>query len=215
MKKRLILLLTGTMSLCLAACSPHSDRLDVFDVPPERQNFHWAVASEDAQKVPYSLAGEADGWRILLEVRTATPEEKEFLLQLLDSRRAVTEENYTVHHTLTREQYEAFCEQLRRQEEDISQNDVYASAMIGQYTGETEIYTSSEQLSYQIIAQDGSVVLAGAQDIQSLTTPWYSSYNTVSGEYAPNMFVPPLEGAVCLLQYEDVTIEIPLTLTLG
>ena len=70
MKKRLILLLTGTMSLCLAACSPHSDRLDVFDVPPERQNFHWAVASEDTQKVPYSLAGEADGWRILLEVRT-------------------------------------------------------------------------------------------------------------------------------------------------
>ncbi len=29
------------------------------------------------------------------------------------------------------------------------------------------------------------------------------------------MFVPPLEGAVCLLQYEDVTIEIPLTLALG
>lgn len=127
----------------------------------------------------------------------------------------MTEENYTVHHTLTREQYEAFCEQLRKQEEDISQNDVYASAMIGQYTGETEICTSSEQLAYQIIAQDGSVVLAGARDIQSLTTPWYSSYNTVSGEYAPNMFVPPLEGAVCLLQYEDVTIEIPLTLALG
>lgn len=57
MKKRLILLLTGTMSLCLAACSPHSDRLDVFDIPPERQNFHWAVASEDAQKVPLFSRG--------------------------------------------------------------------------------------------------------------------------------------------------------------
>ena len=76
-------------------------------------------------------------------------------------------------------------------------------------------YFGNPNPAYQIIAQDGSVVLAGARDIQSLTTPWYSSYNTVSGEYAPNMFVPPLEGAVCLLQYEDVTIEIPLTLALG
>lgn len=52
MKKRLIPLLTGTISLCLAACSPHSDRLDVFDVPPERQNFHWAVAPEGGLKRP-------------------------------------------------------------------------------------------------------------------------------------------------------------------
>lgn len=215
MKKLLILLLTGTMFFCLAACGPRSDQLDVFDIPPERQNFHWAVAPEDAQKVPYSLTGEKDGWRVLLEVRTAAADEKEFLLQLLDSQRAIMEENYTVHHTMTREQYETYLEQLGRQEEDISQNDVYASAMIGQYTGETDFYTSSEQIAYQIIDQDGSVVLAGARDIQSLTTPWHSSYNTVSGEYAPNMFVPPLEGAVCLLQYEDVTIEIPLTLALG
>ena len=199
-----------SMAVVFSGCSKQGTETLV--VPEEEQNFHWAVAAEDIEKIPYTLSGEKDGWKVLLQVRIGTEEEKEYLLQGLESNRATIEENYTVHHVMNEEQYQLSCEQNDKQKEDISQNDIYVTSMMGQYVGEQNITTEAEFITYQIMDQDGKIVITGGQDIQSLNVPWYLSYNTTSGEYAANVFVPPLEEATFILQYDDVEIEIPLVL---
>lgn len=213
MKKIFVLLLGAAFfGAALSGCG-RSFVTEQLNPPKDEQDYHWAVDAEDAKKVPYTFSGEKDGWKVMLQVRAGTEEEKELLLQELDNERAVIEENYNSRHTITDEQYRLFCEQNDRQKRDILQNEVYVSSMTGQYIGEQNITAAADTLLYQILRQDGKVVLAGGCDIRALNAPWYISYNTDCGGYASNMFVPPQEDAVLILQYDEEKVEIPLILT--
>ena len=202
----ILLLLTG-----LAACSFGEDETDRLNIPLEKQDFHWRVSETAAEKVPYTLSGEQENWKIVLQVRQATDEDKEWMATMLQENKAVTEIDYEKHH-VTEEYYEQFCKKYDEQIADVSSNPVYITTMMGQYLGEETIYTESDSIFYQLISAEGTVLLAGGKDINSIETPWYSSNNTLSGSYATGMFVPPLEESFLLIQYDDEAIRVPLKL---
>lgn len=207
--KKLICLVFGTaMLICLSACnSPDND----LSVAEEEQDFRFAATAEDVTKIPYTYSGESDGWEVLLQVREATNSEKEFFLQELETDRATIEENYKVHHIMTEELYQLSVEDYTARKNDLSENPVYISTLMGQYTGEQDIHTTAKTLTYKMLTEDDKVLLVGGRDITSLNAPWYEARSTERGDYASGMFVPALEGCKLLLQYEDVKVEIPLT----
>lgn len=196
----------------LTACSPATDE---FDVSEEEQDFHLAFSEEDTEKVPYTLTGENEDWKISFQVREATNSEKELMLQSLDEQLRIYEENYTVHHIMTEEQYNGFCERTELKRSDISENAVYISIMMGQYVGDQNIQTTEKTLFYKIMSKENKVLAFGGRDINSLSSPWYLATNTVKGDWCTTPFVPPLEGCKVILQYDDIEIEIPLTLKVG
>lgn len=200
------------MLCCFTACNTTADKLNI---PKEKQDFHFSVAQEEAAKVPYTLSGEKDDWKILIQVKKATEDEKKFALQLLKQQLDVIEENYSKNRVMTKEEYDLMCEKLEMQKKDISENDVYTTTITGQYTGEQEIQTKDNTLFYQIQTNEGKALYAAAQYIESLNSSlWYTSNNTVNGDYRTAMFIPPLEGCKVVLEYDNKNIEIPLTLSL-
>ena len=208
--KKLICFMLGTaMLFCLSACNSPADNLSVAE---EEQNFRFAATAEDVARIPYTYSGESGGWEVLLQVREATDSEKEFFLRELETDRAAIEENYKVHHIMTEELYELSIEDYTARKNDLSENPVYISTLVGQYTGEQDIHTAAKSLTYKMLTEDDKVLFVGGRDITSLNAPWYSARSTERGDYASGMFVPALEGCKLVLQYEDVKVEIPLAL---
>ena len=113
---------------------------------------------------------------------------------------------------MTEELYELSIEDYTARKNDLSENPVYISTLVGQYTGEQDIHTAAKSLTYKMLTEDDKVLFVGGRDITSLNAPWYSARSTERGDYASGMFVPALEGCKLVLQYEDVKVEIPLAL---
>lgn len=192
---------------CITACNSDAKSCD------ENNDFHFSVSEEEAAKIPYTLSGENDDWSITIQVREATKEEKDLMVQSIDEDLFVFEENYFVHHTLDQEQFEGLKEKSELGKTDVINNAVYISTMTGQYTGAQEIKTTAKTIFCEVHSETGAIIALGGQDIRSLDAPWYISYNTIKGDYASAMFIPPMEKSTAVVTLDKETVEIPLTLS--
>ncbi len=204
----LLMMIAAVSCLILLGCRQGEQENSL----PKQQDLQWKVSNRDTQRIPFQLSGKTEEWNVLLQVRACTEEEKELLVQQLESTRAVFEENYRRYHLFSEEQYRILCEKNDKEKADIRQNTVYLSTMTGRYTGQQPLKNSAQTLTYQLVRGDGATILSGGQDMRSLDAPWYLSYNTEQGEYAANVFVPPADGYRLVLQYGDKTAELALRL---
>ena len=184
----------------------------------EKTAYQFSITEAEKAQVPYTLSGEADGWKVACRVREAGEEEKTEILEGIRQAGEGLQNLYEQGKTeLTEEEFQHSMELYRQQEQEVSEKSVYLSEIAGCYLGEETL--PEAMLTYCLRNKQGETLVRGSVNASVQTaidweTPWYRSEQT-DGAYFTSFFIPPEENACLEITLEEETAVIPLTLRKG
>lgn len=213
MKSAKILLCSAMIMTVFAVLSGCVNR----DVPqqnevPDDVDYQYFVDASDAERVPYRLTGEKDGWVINCIVKRLTEEEKNSIIQATLEEIEIKKQQYNEDSGISEEKFDTMIESLENKINDISNNNVYKSEIYGWYKGDQIEPNEKKIIYFSIKDSEGVERINGGVDVRSMSGAWYTAYNIESGEYFSNAFIPPIEDGIFTIEVSGVKTEIPLKL---